>query len=134
MIGILLLTGHRRALGWVLLPTTTSRSTKPRPPCCYRSSGAAALPNTQPSVPSTSTSNASYACAVSSATRASPPKAEASADVQYSLRLTHGDHLGDPDDPFAAPPCWRRPHLQEPWYTEADGSLWPNDTDDTGSH
>lgn len=63
-----------------------------------------------------------------------PTKAEASADVQYSLRLTHGDHLADPDDPFAAPPCWRRPHLQEPWYTEADGSLWPNDTDDTGSH
>lgn len=32
-----------------------------------------------------------------------PTKGEASADVQYSLRLTRGDHLNDPDRPFAEP-------------------------------
>ncbi|MEU7899867.1 hypothetical protein AB0B45_44370 [Nonomuraea sp. NPDC049152] len=61
-----------------------------------------------------------------------PTKAEASADVQYSLRLTRGDHLIDPDRPFAEPPWWRRPrlddgqHLEEQLYggSEVDGDSW----------
>ncbi|MFE3455777.1 AAA family ATPase [Nonomuraea sp. NPDC059194] len=63
-----------------------------------------------------------------------PTKAEASADVQYSLRLTRGDHLGDPENPFAEPPWWRRPrlddgqHLQEQLYGSSDteGEPWPD--------
>lgn len=61
-----------------------------------------------------------------------PTKAEASADVQYSLRLTRGEHLADLADPAAEPPpWWRRPPLQEPQHTDADSGLWPSVTDDT---
>ncbi|MEV4064678.1 hypothetical protein [Nonomuraea dietziae] len=66
-----------------------------------------------------------------------PSRIEASADVQYSLRLTRGDHLGDPDSPFAEPPWWRRPtrpdedHVQQLADGEAHDGLWDTTADDT---
>ncbi|MFI6485117.1 hypothetical protein ACIBH1_44905 [Nonomuraea sp. NPDC050663] len=62
--------------------------------------------------------------------KGTPRNAEASADVQYSLRLNR-DHLNDREDPFAVPPWWRHPrlgdedYLQELLYGDAPRSARP---------
>jgi hypothetical protein len=65
-----------------------------------------------------------------------PRNAEASADVQYSLRLTRGDHLNHPESPSAEPPWWRRPrrtdedYLQELLYGATEDGFWDGAADD----